>query len=243
MMMMMVMVMVVVVVVVVVVLMIWVVLGWSSRIFCSIYQFIFSSNYFSCFRLALIVVHLCCMLVLIPHKTCFLMKLWDFIHLSIKKNLMSLISRKKYSFKVDVWSLGILVIEMVDGQPPYLEESPVRALYLIASNGSPEVKSKDHLTPHLRDFLRLSLEVDAYLRPTAAELITHPFLETREDLKSLKSNIDLALANEGTSWRGTADMMSMKWLDEKAKVHKKKVWPWNFWTFAKTFASRERLCL
>lgn len=99
---------------------------------------------------------------------------------------------------MDVWSLGILVIEMVDGQPPYLEESPIRALFLIASNGSPEVKSEDLLTPHLKDFLRLSLEVDDYLRPTAAELITHPFLETREDLKSLKSNIDLALANEGT---------------------------------------------
>jgi len=29
---------------------------------------------------------------------------------------------KRYTANVDVWSLGIVILEMIDGQPPYMDE-------------------------------------------------------------------------------------------------------------------------
>lgn len=86
-----------------------------------------------------------------------------------------IIKQQPYDAKVDLWSLGIMAIEMVDGEPPYMDEEPLKALYLISTRGAPEPQGK--CSPELTDFLDRCLQSNPENRATAEELLKHPFLK------------------------------------------------------------------
>ena len=92
-----------------------------------------------------------------------------------------------------------MVIEMIDGEPPYLNETPLRALFMIASTGKPTVKEQTRLQecPDLSSFLDHCLEVDPEKRSSSSEALALPFLQFTEDLSSLKLNIEAVQSKHG----------------------------------------------
>ena len=85
----------------------------------------------------------------------------------------------QYNAKVDVWSIGCVVIELCSAKEPWAEkafESSYAALFFIATNKSEFPHVPSTLSPAGHDFIRLCLTRDVDLRPTAADLLSHPFV-------------------------------------------------------------------
>ncbi|CAA7026689.1 unnamed protein product [Microthlaspi erraticum] len=80
-----------------------------------------------------------------------------------------------YGISADIWSLGCTVLEMLTGQIPYCKlESHVQAMFQIGRGVLPEIS--DTLSTDSQDFILKCLKVNPEERPTAAELLNHPFV-------------------------------------------------------------------
>lgn len=83
---------------------------------------------------------------------------------------------QNYDAKVDCWSLGVMAMEMAEGDPPYMEFPPLKALFLITTKGIPPLKHPESFSSQFRDFLTKTLEQSADTRPDSGTLLKHPFL-------------------------------------------------------------------
>ncbi|XP_017552980.1 mitogen-activated protein kinase kinase kinase 3 [Pygocentrus nattereri] len=83
------------------------------------------------------------------------------------------ISGDGYGRKADVWSLGCTVVEMLTEKPPWAEYEAMAAIFKIATQPTNPVLPS-HISEQTRDFIR-RIFVEAKHRPSAEELLRHPF--------------------------------------------------------------------
>ena len=72
--------------------------------------------------------------------------------------------------------MGIMIIEMIDGEPPFFNEPPLQAMRRIRDMPPPKLKNAHKISSRLQSFLDRMLVRDPAQRATAAELLAHPFL-------------------------------------------------------------------
>jgi len=86
---------------------------------------------------------------------------------------------QNYGYKVDNWSLGIMIMEMAEGVPPYLEYPPTKALLYITTKGVPKIKNLEkRFSPDFAEFLDLCLKMNARERASSPQLLKHRFMKS-----------------------------------------------------------------
>lgn len=81
-----------------------------------------------------------------------------------------------------------MAMELADGEPPYIDQLPLRALFLISTEGFaylfwpyirpgiPDVIEPERWSSHFKYFLDLTLNAVPSQRPTATQLLQIPFV-------------------------------------------------------------------
>ncbi|KAI8062914.1 HA-tagged protein kinase [Gongronella butleri] len=87
--------------------------------------------------------------------------------------------QEKYSAKVDIWSFGCTVLEMATGERPWPEKEFVFIVNQVGQGIAPPIPEK--FPADVREFINQCFVVNPKDRPTATDLLSHPFLQEDPD--------------------------------------------------------------
>lgn len=96
-----------------------------------------------------------------------------------------------YSTAGDIWSLGITCIELVEGNPPYSNIKPLRAMLLTSTDPPKGLSTPNSFSKEFNNFVKKCLTVDFNKRPSASELLNDTFIAQYNDEKNKEAIHDL----------------------------------------------------
>lgn len=103
-----------------------------------------------------------------------------------------IVRNKGYNEKIDIWSTGITLIELAQGNPPNHRADPMKHLFRIPEIDPPVLSGK--YSRNLKNVVSRCLQKDPNQRPSANALLKHDFVRcTRKKatLMSVLNNVEL----------------------------------------------------
>ncbi|NXK77484.1 M3K19 kinase, partial [Amazona guildingii] len=90
------------------------------------------------------------------------------------------INESGYGRKSDIWSIGCTVFEMATGKPPLASMDRIAAMFYIGAHRGLMPSLPDRFSVAAVDFVRACLTRDQHERPSALQLLDHPFVKGRQ---------------------------------------------------------------
>lgn len=84
------------------------------------------------------------------------------------------VKQTAYTQKADIWSVGCLIVEMLTGEHPFPHLTQMQAIFKLGMSAKPTIPAD--ISADAENFLQLTFELDHEKRPSAAELLKHPWL-------------------------------------------------------------------
>lgn len=85
------------------------------------------------------------------------------------------VKQTTYTKKADIWSVGCLIVEMLTGEHPWAQLNQMQAIFKIGSAAAKPAIPSD-ISADAHNFLDLCFELDHEVRPSAGDLLKHPWL-------------------------------------------------------------------
>ncbi|EAU85791.2 STE/STE11/cdc15 protein kinase [Coprinopsis cinerea okayama7 len=122
----------------------------------------------------------------------------------------------------DIWSVGCVVIELLEGRPPYHNLDPMPALFRIVQDDCPPIP--EGASAIVKDFLYHCFQKDCNLRISAKKLLKHPWMvATRKQMNAGKAQSGEQAGDNASGSQGTRRPLSNYNYDEAVL----KVQEWN----------------
>ncbi|NXQ63897.1 M3K19 kinase, partial [Anthoscopus minutus] len=90
------------------------------------------------------------------------------------------INESGYGRKSDIWSVGCTVFEMATGKPPLASMDRVAAMFYIGAHRGLMPALPDRFSSAAVEFVHACLTRDQHERPSALQLLDHPFVKGRQ---------------------------------------------------------------
>ena len=96
-----------------------------------------------------------------------------------------------YDSQADVWSLGIAAIEVTEGNVPYSDLPPFKAMMLVLNQPSPSISKYMNWSPELRAFVDSCLQKDPQKRPKVSTILQKhkKFFDKSKGMKYIQENL------------------------------------------------------
>ncbi|KFO22195.1 Serine/threonine-protein kinase 3 [Fukomys damarensis] len=87
------------------------------------------------------------------------------------------IQKTGYNCVADIWSLGIISIQMAEGKPPYADTHPMRAIFMMSTNPPPRFRKPELWSYDFTNFVKKCLVKNPEQIATATHLLQHPYIK------------------------------------------------------------------